>query len=62
MKNLTDIINKADCHMSLQHTALKTATSTNTLLKEMAEKGAAEGTVLTAEAQTAGRGRLNRCF
>ena len=62
MKNLTETVNQADCTLTVQHTALKTATSTNTLLKEMAEKGATEGTVLTAETQTAGRGRLDRSF
>ena len=40
----------------------KTITSTNTVLKEMAEKGAPEGTVLIASEQTAGRGRLSRSF
>lgn len=33
-------------------------TSTNTLLKAQAEQGAPEGTVLIAESQTAGKGRL----
>lgn len=36
--------------------------STNTLLKEQAAGGAPEGTVLIAEEQTAGRGRLGRSF
>lgn len=36
--------------------------STNTRLKELAEKGAAEGTVLLAEEQTAGRGTGGRSF
>lgn len=62
MKDLTDVINKADCRLKIRHTAFKTATSTNTLLKEMAEKGASEGTVLTADTQTVGRGRLDRSF
>lgn len=39
-----------------------TITSTNTVLKSMAEKGAPEGTVLIAEEQTAGKGRMNRSF
>ncbi len=34
--------------------------STNRLAKEMAEKGAPEGTVVVADSQTAGRGRLGR--
>lgn len=37
-------------------------TSTNTLLKTMAETGAAEGTVLLALRQTAGRGRRDHTF
>lgn len=36
--------------------------STNTLAKEMAETGAPHGTLLLAEEQTAGRGRLGRSF
>lgn len=40
----------------------RTVTSTNTLLKEMAAEGAPAFTVLAAEEQTAGRGRMNRSF
>lgn len=36
--------------------------STNTILKSMAENGAEEWTVVVAEKQTAGRGRLGRSF
>lgn len=36
--------------------------STNTLAKKLADKGAAEGTIVVAEEQTGGRGRLNRSF
>jgi len=36
--------------------------STNTLLKDMARRGAAAGTVLAADRQTGGRGRLGRTF
>ena len=36
--------------------------STNTLLREAAEKGAVEGAVILASSQTAGRGRLGRSF
>lgn len=39
-----------------------TVTSTNTLLKKMAENGEKEGYVLLASEQTAGRGRLGRSF
>lgn len=37
-------------------------TSTNTLLREAAENGAPEGTVIVAESQTAGRGRRGHSF
>jgi BirA family biotin operon repressor/biotin-[acetyl-CoA-carboxylase] ligase len=37
-------------------------TSTNTLLRKQAEEGAPEGTVVFAETQTAGKGRLGRSF
>ncbi len=37
-------------------------TSTNTLLREAAEHGAPEGTVILAEGQTAGRGRTGHTF
>ena len=36
--------------------------STNTVLKEIAEQGGAEGMVLIAEQQTMGKGRLGRSF
>ena len=36
--------------------------STNTVLKEMAEQGAPEGTVIIAEEQTAGKGRMGKSF
>lgn len=40
----------------------KTLPSTNSALKEKAGKGAPEGTVIVAEAQSAGRGRFGRSF
>ena len=42
--------------------ALKTVTSTNTLLKNRGQKGEAEGLVLLAEEQSEGRGRMGRSF
>lgn len=36
--------------------------STNDLAKEMAKAGAPHGTVILADHQTAGRGRMGRCF
>jgi BirA family biotin operon repressor/biotin-[acetyl-CoA-carboxylase] ligase len=40
----------------------KTVTSTNTVLRELAAKGAPEGLVIVAEEQTAGKGRQGRSF
>lgn len=37
-------------------------TSTNTVLKEMAKNGAVHGTVLIADSQSGGRGRMGRSF
>lgn len=48
--------------MQFQIQEYDTVTSTNTLLKEQAEAGAPEGTVMIAKHQTAGRGRLGRSF
>ncbi len=41
---------------------LEEVTSTNTLLKELGRQGAPHGTVLIADRQTGGRGRLGRTF
>lgn len=41
---------------------LESVDSTNTYLKELAKKGAPEGTLVVANGQTAGRGRLGRSF
>lgn len=49
-----------DLHFEF-HTA-ETVKSTNTTVKELAKNGAPEGYVLSASAQTRGRGRLNRIF
>ncbi len=43
-------------------TVYKTAPSTNTLAKKLAESGSEEGRTIIAESQTAGRGRLGRQF
>ena len=40
----------------------QTVTSTNTIAKELAAKGAQEGTVIIAREQTEGRGRMGRSF
>ena len=39
-----------------------TVTSTNTVAADLAEKGAAEGTIVVADAQSAGRGRHGRTW
>lgn len=49
---------KRDCRI----TAVPVTGSTNRDVKELAQKGFPEGTVLFAEEQTAGRGRLGRSF
>lgn len=43
-------------------TVLDTATSTNDILKELAQKGAKEGKIVLALEQTSGKGRQNREF
>ena len=43
-------------------TVYSEVTSTNTLLREAAENGAPEWTVIVAESQTAGRGRRGHSF
>ena len=46
----------------LDISVFSSVTSTNTILKEMAEQGAKEGTVIIAEEQTVGRGRTGKQF
>jgi BirA family biotin operon repressor/biotin-[acetyl-CoA-carboxylase] ligase len=48
--------------LSLQTRILSETTSTNEVLFDLARKGAREGSVVFAEKQTAGRGRLNRVW
>ena len=49
-----------DCSWNVQ--IFEEVTSTNTLLKELGRQGAPTGTVLVADRQTGGRGRLGRSF
>ena len=49
-----------DCPWQVQ--IFEEVTSTNTLLKELGRQGAPAGTVLVADRQTGGRGRLGRTF
>lgn len=58
--SIKNCLSKANA--SLNIIVEKSVTSTNTILKNMAANGAPEGTVLVAEMQTNGKGRLGRCF
>lgn len=49
-------------HKGLPLTVVPSAASTNALAREMADRGAMEGTVVIAGEQTAGRGRSGRHF
>ena len=49
-------------HQELDIRTYETISSTNTVLKQLAEEGAPEGLALVAEGQTAGRGRMGRSF
>ena len=48
--------------LQIKLNAFETLGSTNTYLKKLAAEGASEGTVIIANAQTAGRGRMGRSF
>ncbi len=50
------------CDRLFKITVEKEVTSTNDIVKALANNGAVEGTVLIAEGQTAGKGRLARSF
>ncbi len=70
MKKGDDIISKEgimrflpdDMKDIMNFITYKSITSTNTVLKQMASENAKEWTVLIAEQQTAGKGRMNRQF
>lgn len=49
-------------YQAMEMTVLPTVSSTNALLREKANQGAAEGCVVIAGQQTAGRGRCGRAF
>lgn len=48
--------------MSYEIIKFDIVSSTNDIAKELAESGSAEGTVIVADVQTSGRGRLGRSF
>lgn len=50
------------CGVNCEINEYSTVSSTNDIAKEMAKAGAKEGTVISAESQTAGKGRLSRRF
>ena len=49
-------------HRDIEPRVYKSISSTNTVLKDLANQGAAEGLALIAGEQTAGRGRMGRSF
>lgn len=57
-----DVEKYLDTDFPVQVDVQREVTSTNTILKSLAEQGMPEGFVLIAQAQTAGRGRLGRSF
>lgn len=67
--SIADLLDAAEIKKRL-HSGLRCAeiivkesvSSTNTVLKELAEQGASEGTVIIAEQQSTGKGRLGRRF
>ena len=62
MKNQMNHFLPGDHPWQNQIILLDSVESTNTLAKEMAKNGAPHGTVVVADRQTAGRGRLGRSF
>jgi len=63
MKNsILSALKTKSCPIEYVIEHLPETTSTNTLLKQKAEHGERNGAVIIADRQTAGRGRLNRCF
>ncbi len=48
--------------MQFQYIRLSETSSTNTVVRELAAQGAPEGTVVIADFQSAGRGRMGRSF
>lgn len=49
-------------HSELKLTVYESISSTNTVLKELAEQGAKHGTVIISQEQTAGKGRMGKKF
>lgn len=66
LSDQNDILSPSSINQYLKHplniSVYKTISSTNTVLKEDANNGAPEGTVIISEEQTAGRGRMGKKF
>lgn len=60
MQNITDYLGKSKDFYNIK--IFDCLESTNTYLKESAQKGADEGEVIIAKEQTGGRGKMNRTF
>lgn len=60
VESIRPYLNSSAAHYQLE--VRQSVGSTNTIAKEMAAKGAPEGTVIIALEQTGGRGRLGRSF
>ncbi|MBR2459782.1 MAG: biotin--[Clostridia bacterium] len=61
-KILSKLLEKKKTQIKYNTQCLNSVPSTNTLLKERALKGEAEGAVIIADSQSAGKGRLDRSF
>ena len=66
LSDTNDILSASSINQYLKYplniSVYKTLSSTNTVLKEEANNGAPEGTVIISEEQTAGRGRMGKKF
>ena len=62
MSDLKNCVEKQLAEYSIQVFHINTCTSTNIALKDLAVNGTAEGSVVIADRQTAGRGRFARKF
>lgn len=67
LDNENDILSSWSIRQHLKHnelnlTVYESISSTNTVLKELAEQGAEHGTVIISQEQTAGKGRMGKKF
>src|ERR1700753_4488776 len=59
---MTDKVSTAAPGFGTPHRHFRRTASTNTVARELAEAGAPHGTIVTADEQTAGRGRQGRTW